>query len=79
MAPPTGWSNPIRVARREKLYRRETAEDRSRWASAQAECHNINQVAVEPIKELLQDYPDTAPLPIFVFDAGYELGQLASL
>lgn len=42
-------------------------------------CDNINQVAVEPIKELLQDYPDTAPLPIFVFDAGYEPGQLASL
>lgn len=38
---------------------------------------NINQVAVEQIKELLQEYPDDAPLPIFVFDAGYEPGQLA--
>lgn len=38
---------------------------------------NINHVAVEQIKELLQDAPEAAPLPIFVFDAGYEPGQLA--
>jgi DDE superfamily endonuclease len=38
---------------------------------------NVNLVAVEQIKELLQDYPDEAPRPIFVFDAGYEPGQLA--
>ncbi len=37
----------------------------------------VNLVAVEQIKELLQSYPDSAPLPIFVFDAGYEPGQLA--
>jgi hypothetical protein len=39
---------------------------------------NVNLVAVEQIKELLQDYPESAPLPIFVFDAGYEPGQLAT-
>ncbi len=38
---------------------------------------NINHVAVEQIKERLQGYPEEAPLPIFVFDAGYEPGQLA--
>ncbi|MBO0782877.1 MAG: transposase [Ktedonobacteraceae bacterium] len=38
---------------------------------------NINQVAVEQIKELLHGAPDAASLPIFVFDAGYEPGQLA--
>lgn len=31
---------------------------------------NINYVAVEQIKELFQDYPEDAPLLIFVFDAG---------
>jgi DDE superfamily endonuclease len=31
---------------------------------------NINHVAVEQIKELLQDTPHTTSLPIFVFDAG---------
>jgi hypothetical protein len=35
---------------------------------------NINHVAVEQIKELLQDTPDTASLPIFVFDAGVRTG-----
>jgi hypothetical protein len=39
---------------------------------------NVNLVAVEQIRELLQEYPDSAPLPIFVFDAGYEPGQLAA-
>ncbi len=38
---------------------------------------NVNFVAVQQIKELLQDYPDDAPLPIFVFDAGDAPGQLA--
>src|SRR5215831_18644944 len=38
---------------------------------------NINHVAAEQIKDLLQDAPNTAPFPIFVFDAGYEPGQLA--
>lgn len=38
---------------------------------------NINHVAVKQIKELLQDTPHTTSLPIFVFDAGYEPGQLA--
>jgi hypothetical protein len=47
------------------------AVDASVWARCDAE------VAVEQIKELLQGYPDTAPFPIFVFDAGYEPGQLA--
>jgi len=37
----------------------------------------VNLVAVEQIRELLQDAPDCAPVPIFVFDAGYEPGQLA--
>jgi len=37
---------------------------------------NVNLVAGEQIKELLQEYPQSAPLPIFVFDAGYEPGQL---
>jgi hypothetical protein len=38
---------------------------------------NVNLIAVEQIKELLHGYPDCPPLPIFVFDAGYEPGQLA--
>jgi len=38
----------------------------------------VNLVTVEQIKELLQSYPDSAPLPIFVFDADYEPGQLAA-
>jgi hypothetical protein len=33
---------------------------------------NINLVAAEQIKELLYDSSETNPLPIFVFDAGYE-------
>ena len=39
---------------------------------------NVNLVAVEQIKEMLQGSPESAPLPIFVFDAGYEPGQLAA-
>lgn len=31
---------------------------------------NAYQVAIEQIKELLQEYPDDVPLAIFVFDAG---------
>ncbi|MBO0782780.1 MAG: transposase [Ktedonobacteraceae bacterium] len=38
---------------------------------------NVNRIAVEQIKELLQDASDTASFPIFVFDAGYEPGPLA--
>ena len=38
---------------------------------------NVNLVAVEQIKALLQERPATQPLPIFVFDAGYEPVQLA--
>lgn len=37
---------------------------------------NVNQVAVEHIKELLQEYPRDAPLPIFVFDAGRRPGTI---
>jgi hypothetical protein len=38
---------------------------------------NVNLVAVEQIKELLHDSPESDGLPIFVFDAGYEPVQLA--
>ncbi|WP_136625333.1 NF041680 family putative transposase [Dictyobacter kobayashii] len=52
------------------------------WTAPRKVCRlkpgdNINQLAVGQIKELLQDTPEVAPLPIFVFDAGYEPGQLA--
>src|SRR5262249_27259844 len=38
---------------------------------------NVNQVAVEQIKALLQARPTSSSLPIFVFDAGYDPVQLA--
>lgn len=38
---------------------------------------NVHLVVMEQIKELLQGSVQSTPLPIFVFDAGYEPGQLA--